>query len=145
MTGKLPLDPSSVDIVISIFSSIEFPGDLLLKEIFRVLKPGGTILIYSSQQSVIGEIGTVNANAFFLVLIGFSLSSSFSPWCFCRQFLVFSASCFWVGSWKRKLYNQNLLDSPLWFVPLGWVIFHLWLLALLWSCYPLLLNSNEEW
>ncbi|KAJ6412445.1 hypothetical protein OIU84_005489 [Salix udensis] len=56
--SKLPLDPSSVDIVISIFRSIEFPGDLLVKEIFRVLKPGGTILIYSSQQSVIGEIDT---------------------------------------------------------------------------------------
>ncbi|KAF9682795.1 hypothetical protein SADUNF_Sadunf05G0145500 [Salix dunnii] len=56
--SKLPMDPSSVDIVISIFSSIEFPGDLLLKEIFRVLKPGGTILIYSSQQSVIGETDT---------------------------------------------------------------------------------------
>ncbi|KAJ6736014.1 ANAMORSIN-like protein [Salix viminalis] len=56
--SKLPLDPSSVDIVISIFRSIEFPGDLLVNEIFRVLKPGGTILIYSSQQSVIGEIDT---------------------------------------------------------------------------------------
>ncbi|KAJ6681450.1 ANAMORSIN-like protein [Salix koriyanagi] len=56
--SKLPLDPSSVDIVISIFRSVEFPGDLLVKEIFRVLKPGGTILIYSSQQSVIGEIDT---------------------------------------------------------------------------------------
>ncbi|KAJ6306769.1 hypothetical protein OIU78_021977 [Salix suchowensis] len=56
--SKLPLDPSSVDIVISIFRSVEFPGELLVKEIFRVLKPGGTILIYSSQQSVIGEIDT---------------------------------------------------------------------------------------
>uniref|UniRef100_A0A6M2F894 Anamorsin homolog n=1 Tax=Populus davidiana TaxID=266767 RepID=A0A6M2F894_9ROSI len=53
--SKLPLEPSSVDIVIPIFRSIEFPGDLLVKEMFRVLKPGGTILIYSSQQSVIGE------------------------------------------------------------------------------------------
>ncbi|XP_011044827.1 PREDICTED: anamorsin homolog [Populus euphratica] len=53
--SKLPLEPSSVDIVIPIFRSIEFPGDLLVKEMFRVLKPGGTILIYSSQQPVIGE------------------------------------------------------------------------------------------
>lgn len=53
--SKLPLEPSSVDIVIPIFRSIEFPGDLLVKEMFRVLKPGGIILIYSSQQSVIGE------------------------------------------------------------------------------------------
>jgi SAM-dependent methyltransferase len=120
MTGKLPLEPSSVDIVIPIFRSIEFPGDLLVKEMFRVLKPGGTILIYSSQQSVIGETDKVNINAFFCVVwIEFSLSSSFSPWCFCRQFLVFSASCFWVVSWKRKLYNQNLLASPMWFVLLG--------------------------
>ena len=54
-----------MDIVIPIFRSIEFPGDLLVKEMFRVLKPGGTILIYSSQQSVIGETDKVNINAFF--------------------------------------------------------------------------------
>jgi hypothetical protein len=35
MTGKLPAEPSSVDIVVSICSSLEFPGDLLVKEIFR--------------------------------------------------------------------------------------------------------------
>lgn len=65
MTGKLPAEPSSVDIVVSICSSLEFPGDLLVKEIFRVLKPGGTILIYNSQQSVIGETDKVNVSAFF--------------------------------------------------------------------------------
>lgn len=65
MTGKLPAEPSSVDIVVSICSSLEFPGDLLVKEIFRVLKPGGTILIHNSQQSVIGETDKVTVNAFF--------------------------------------------------------------------------------
>ncbi|KAF9687035.1 hypothetical protein SADUNF_Sadunf02G0051900 [Salix dunnii] len=53
--SKLPAEPSSVDTAVSICDSLEFPGDLLLKEILRVLKPGGTILIYNSLQSVIGE------------------------------------------------------------------------------------------
>ncbi|KAJ9173468.1 hypothetical protein P3X46_016594 [Hevea brasiliensis] len=53
--SKLPVDSSSVDIVISISRSLQFPSDLLLGEISRVLKPGGTVLIYKSLQSVAEE------------------------------------------------------------------------------------------
>ncbi|KAF2298971.1 hypothetical protein GH714_029461 [Hevea brasiliensis] len=53
--SKLPVDSSSVDIVISISRSLQFPSDLLLGEISRVLKPGGTVLIYKSLQFVAEE------------------------------------------------------------------------------------------
>ncbi|KDP42546.1 hypothetical protein JCGZ_24320 [Jatropha curcas] len=53
--SKLPVDSSSIDIVISISTSLQFPGDLLFEEILRVLKPGGTVLIYKSLRSVAEE------------------------------------------------------------------------------------------
>ncbi|KAL5747609.1 hypothetical protein ACOSQ2_024906 [Xanthoceras sorbifolium] len=49
--SQLPVESSSVDIVISICRSLEFPGDQLLEEISRALKPGGTILIYKNLKS----------------------------------------------------------------------------------------------
>lgn len=54
------MESSSLDIVISICRSLEFPGDFLLEEISRVLKPGGTVLIYKTLQSVRGEADKVN-------------------------------------------------------------------------------------
>ncbi|KAJ8766782.1 hypothetical protein K2173_008336 [Erythroxylum novogranatense] len=54
--SKLPGQSSTVDIVIVISRSLEFPNDLFYGEISRVLKPGGTILIYKTNQFVIGEI-----------------------------------------------------------------------------------------
>lgn len=53
-TGQLPVESSSLDIVISICRSLEFPCDKLLAEISRVLKPGGTALIQKTLQSVAG-------------------------------------------------------------------------------------------
>lgn len=53
-TGQLPVESSSLDIVISICRSLEFPRDKLLAEISRVLKPGGTVLIQKTSQSVAG-------------------------------------------------------------------------------------------
>ncbi|XP_015579215.1 LOW QUALITY PROTEIN: anamorsin homolog [Ricinus communis] len=50
--SKLPVDSSSMDIVISICRSLQFQGDFLFEEISRVLKPGGTVLIYKTLQSV---------------------------------------------------------------------------------------------
>ncbi|XP_043716179.1 anamorsin homolog [Telopea speciosissima] len=47
---ELPVQTSSVDIVVSISRTLELLGDNLLEEISRVLKPGGTVLIQSLQQ-----------------------------------------------------------------------------------------------
>lgn len=52
--SQLPVESSSLDIVISICRSLEFPCDKLLAEISRVLKPGGTVLIQKTSQSVAG-------------------------------------------------------------------------------------------
>ncbi|TXG50618.1 hypothetical protein EZV62_023142 [Acer yangbiense] len=49
--SRLPVDSSSIDIVISMSRSLEFPGDQLFEEISRALKPGGTILIYKNLES----------------------------------------------------------------------------------------------
>ncbi|XP_050227501.1 anamorsin homolog [Mercurialis annua] len=53
--SKLPVDSSSMDIVISFCKSPQFPGDLLFKDISRVLKPGGTVLIHKIFQSFADE------------------------------------------------------------------------------------------
>ncbi|KAF8407469.1 hypothetical protein HHK36_006602 [Tetracentron sinense] len=45
---RLPIEPSSMDMVVSISRSLEIPGNQLLDEISRVLKPSGTILIQIS-------------------------------------------------------------------------------------------------
>lgn len=49
-----------MDVVISISRSLQFPSDLLFGEISRVLKPGGTVLICKSLQSVAEETDKVN-------------------------------------------------------------------------------------
>lgn len=43
--GSLPVDSSTVDLVISISKSLDFPGDKLFEEFLRVLKPDGEILL----------------------------------------------------------------------------------------------------
>ncbi|XP_042503864.1 anamorsin homolog [Macadamia integrifolia] len=47
---ELPVQSSSLDIVISISSTLELLGNQLLEEMSRVLKPGGVILIQILQQ-----------------------------------------------------------------------------------------------
>ncbi|XVF21732.1 hypothetical protein REPUB_Repub12eG0115500 [Reevesia pubescens] len=49
--ARLPLESSHVDLVIFITRSVEFPVDELLSEIFRVLMPGGMLVVYGSSQS----------------------------------------------------------------------------------------------
>lgn len=43
--GSLPVDSSSLDMVVSISMALDFPGDKLVMEFLRVLKPGGEILL----------------------------------------------------------------------------------------------------
>jgi hypothetical protein len=47
--GSLPVDSSCMDIVVSVCSSLEFPGYHLLKEFSRVLKPGGVVILQQTQ------------------------------------------------------------------------------------------------
>lgn len=51
MAGQLPQGTSSVDIVFVLCRSIEFPSEQLLGETSRVLKPGGTVLVYRTSDS----------------------------------------------------------------------------------------------
>ncbi|KAK9281031.1 hypothetical protein L1049_003923 [Liquidambar formosana] len=52
---QLPVESSSMDIIISICRSPEFPGDQLFDEVSRVLKPGGTFVIHKTSQSVTSQ------------------------------------------------------------------------------------------
>ncbi|XP_057956713.1 anamorsin homolog [Malania oleifera] len=49
--SKLPAESSSVDMALSISSSPEFPADQFLGELYRVMKPGGTVLVCKSSQA----------------------------------------------------------------------------------------------
>ncbi|GLT91672.1 hypothetical protein SLE2022_095480 [Rubroshorea leprosula] len=71
-SGELPLDSTSVDNVIAVCGS-EFSNDKLSEEIYRVLKPGGTVIIFKNLQSGIGETDkAVSALERKLLLAGFS-------------------------------------------------------------------------
>ncbi|CAI0419648.1 unnamed protein product [Linum tenue] len=49
--SKLPVEPSSIDFLICISRSHEYPGGSWFDEISRALKPGGTLLVYKILQS----------------------------------------------------------------------------------------------
>lgn len=57
--GKLPVESSSVDIVILIWQSLDCPTNQLIQEILRVLKVGGTTLIRKSSLSAVGSVDKV--------------------------------------------------------------------------------------
>ncbi|XP_076921265.1 anamorsin homolog [Bidens hawaiensis] len=50
--SSLPMDSSSIDIVIFISKSSDFSGDKLFEECSRVLKPGGEIFIHQTSDAV---------------------------------------------------------------------------------------------
>lgn len=54
---NFPVESYSVDIVISISMSPDFPGDQLFLEILRALKPGGVVLICKTLQSASEDRG----------------------------------------------------------------------------------------
>ncbi|KAK8702122.1 hypothetical protein V6N13_020490 [Hibiscus sabdariffa] len=83
--ARLPLESSYVDHVILIYSSIEVPVDELYAEIFRVLTPGGKLVVYRSFQSETKEVETVlSAHVFpgFIVFVLFSqfIKAKKPPW-----------------------------------------------------------------
>ncbi|KAI3503753.1 hypothetical protein L1887_32202 [Cichorium endivia] len=49
--GSLQMDTSSLDFIISMGTSQDFPGDKLFEEFSRVLKPGGEIFIHQTLDS----------------------------------------------------------------------------------------------
>ncbi|XP_004245949.1 anamorsin homolog [Solanum lycopersicum] len=69
-----PVETASMDVVALICRSLEFPSDKLCGDISRVLKPGGTVLLSLSSQSVSKEKSTHDRK---LLLAGFSDTQSF--------------------------------------------------------------------
>lgn len=79
LLNRLPVEDSSTDIVLSLCTSLESPSDQLLKEISRVLKPGGTILLYHSQSATVATDKTTTALERKLLLAGFLKAQSLQP------------------------------------------------------------------
>ncbi|TYI00546.1 hypothetical protein ES332_A11G141600v1 [Gossypium tomentosum] len=70
--ARLPLQSSYVDQVIFFTRSVEFPVDELYAEIFRVMTPGGKLVVYRSFQIEISEVETaLSALERKLLLAGF--------------------------------------------------------------------------
>ncbi|PNY05922.1 anamorsin, partial [Trifolium pratense] len=53
--SKFPVESSSVDLVVVIWKSVDFPVAQLTQEVLRVLKAGGTTLIRKFSQSAVGS------------------------------------------------------------------------------------------
>ncbi|KAI9075582.1 hypothetical protein K1719_042488 [Acacia pycnantha] len=71
--SKLPVESSSMDIVILIWQSLECPPDQLVQEILRVLKVGGSTLIRKPSQSALGSVDKMMSDLEHkLLLAGFS-------------------------------------------------------------------------
>lgn len=51
LAGLTSLESSSIDDVVTLCKSLEFPSDQLLVNISRVLKPGGAVLVSLASQS----------------------------------------------------------------------------------------------
>ncbi|PON50233.1 Anamorsin [Parasponia andersonii] len=68
---QIPVESSSLDIVLSLCRSPESPSDQLFKEISRVLKPGGTVLLYHSESATKDTNKTTSALERKLLLAGF--------------------------------------------------------------------------
>lgn len=70
--SQLPVESFSIDVVLFISRSHELPGNQLFEEISRVLKPGGTILIYTKLPSDKGAVDkAISALERKLLLAGF--------------------------------------------------------------------------
>ncbi|KAG8372444.1 hypothetical protein BUALT_Bualt12G0066800 [Buddleja alternifolia] len=52
----LSVESSSIDEIVCICKSFEFPNDQLLVKFSRALKPGGTVFLHSTSQSVKGQL-----------------------------------------------------------------------------------------
>ncbi|KAF4394774.1 hypothetical protein CsatB_019108 [Cannabis sativa] len=79
LLSRLPVESSSIDIVLSFCRSPESPTDQLFKEILRVLKPGGTILICHSESAIEDADIVTFAIERNLLLSGFSETNSLPP------------------------------------------------------------------
>lgn len=55
VAGLLSEKASSTDDIICVCKSFEFPGDQLLVNIYGVLRPGGTILVYLASEPPKGQ------------------------------------------------------------------------------------------
>ncbi|KAK8532525.1 hypothetical protein V6N13_131846 [Hibiscus sabdariffa] len=110
---RLPLDSSYVNLVIYVSKSVEFPGDELYAEIFRVLMPGGLLVVYGSSQPGTNEADAVmSAIERKLLLAGFSDGKCFHLKSVAQSFGVKVTKPSWkIGSSfaiKKKTVNSPL-------------------------------------
>ncbi|XWS76370.1 hypothetical protein CRYUN_Cryun01aG0170700 [Craigia yunnanensis] len=110
--ARLPLESSYVDLVIFISKSVEFPVDELYAEIFRVLTPGGMLVVYGCMQSGTNEADTVmSAIERKLLLAGFLEGERFQLKSVAQSFGVKAKKPSWkIGS---SFAIKKTLKNPL--------------------------------
>ncbi|EOX94698.1 Cytokine-induced anti-apoptosis inhibitor 1, putative isoform 2 [Theobroma cacao] len=110
--AKLPLESSSVDKVISLSTSVEFPVEELFPEIFRVLTPGGMLVVYRSFQPGTNEVDKVmSAIERNLLLAGFLEEERFQLKPIAQSFGVKAKKPSWkIGS---SFAIKRTMKSPL--------------------------------
>lgn len=96
------MESSSVDIIISVSSSLEFPGDQLLAEVSRALKPGGTVLIYTNLKS--DKEDSKKVSYLFLLIVWLSFHACFLP----HEILFFLQV---ISSLERRLLLSGFLEA----------------------------------
>ncbi|XP_062112970.1 anamorsin homolog [Humulus lupulus] len=76
LLSQLPVKSSSIDVVLSVCRSLVTPSDQLFKEMLRVLKPGGTILLCHSESATEDTDKVTSALERKLLLAGFLEANS---------------------------------------------------------------------
>ncbi|XP_039027395.1 anamorsin homolog isoform X2 [Hibiscus syriacus] len=108
--ARLPLDSSYVNLVIYIARSAEFPVDELYAETFRVLVPGGVLVVYGSSQSGTNEV--MSAIERRLLLAGFSEGNRFYLKSGAQSFGVKAKKLSWkIGS--SFAIKKKMVKNPL--------------------------------
>ncbi|CAA0838830.1 Anamorsin homolog [Striga hermonthica] len=64
----MSLESSSVDGIVSLCKSLDFPSEQLLADISRILKPGGTILLSSTSETSQGQTVLVSYLGFLFII-----------------------------------------------------------------------------
>ena len=123
-TGQVPLDSSSVDTVLAISTTSEFPSDKIYGEFSRILKPGGSVFVCTNSEGENVELQQVCAVSLVCIMGEFLWSCScLIVWHLpCRPF---KGEWRWLVLWSHSLliwHQSSCLTSA---YPVGWALLYI--------------------